>query len=429
MTINKNIKYFLILILLTATFFSTSAQDVRISSPYSYYGLGEIQDNHSAYSAGMGGIKMGVRNPSFINYENPASYSAFDTNTFIFDIGLVSNFNQLQSSVATQAFTNHTSVGYLLFGFPVNHWCGISAGILPYSKTGYQVVTRDTMDNVGQVNEKFDATGGINKAYIGTSFKLFKHLSLGLNVGYLFGSTNKNRSIYTPDQSYSFDIRVINKMRLSSLYLDYGLQYQINIKKKYGLTLGTRFNLPTNLSAKQSQLAERFTASGDVESIKDTLINIDEASGTIKMPLSIGGGLTFMKKNAWMVGADFDWQNWKKFKSFGVSDSLANSFTFAIGGEIIPHYSSLTNYWKKMSYRFGFNYGQSNLELKNTKINDFSVTIGIGFPLRKIRTMINLAIEAGKKGTINQDLIQENYIKFTLGFSFREFWFFRPKLN
>ncbi len=428
MTITKHIKYILILMLLCATYFSTTAQ-TRISSPYSYYGLGEIQSSHSAYSSAMGGLKSAVRNPAYINYGNPASYSAFDTNTFIFDVGVISNFNQLQSNVTTQAFTNHTSLGYLLFGFPVTHWCGVSLGMVPFTKTGYQIVTRDTVDNIGQVQEKFDGTGGINKAYLGTSFRIFKHLSLGVNVGYLFGSTLKNRSVYVPDQSYSFDIRIKNDLHVSSFYFDYGLQYQIDLKKNYALTFGTNFNLPMKIHATNTQLAERFTAVGDVESIKDTVINISDTSGKISMPLSIGGGLTFMKKNQWMLGADFEWQNWRKFQSFGVLDSITNSFNFAVGGEIIPRYSSLTKYWKKMSYRFGFHYGQSNLELKNTKINDFSVSIGMGFPIKKIRTIINLAVEAGKKGTINQNLIQENYVKFTLGFSFREFWFYRPKLD
>ncbi|MEI6122319.1 MAG: hypothetical protein WCQ95_01695 [Bacteroidota bacterium] len=418
----------MILILLSATFFSSTAQ-TRISSPYSYYGLGELQSNHSAYSSAMGGIKNGLRNPAFINYDNPASYSAFDTNTFIFDLGVISNFNQLQSNVITQAFTNHTSVGYLLFGFPVTHWCGLSLGVIPYSKTGYQIISRDTLATIGSVLEKFDGTGGISKAYIGTSFRLFKHLSLGVNLGYLFGSTYKNRSVYLPDQSYSFNIKTTNDLRVSSFYLDYGLQYQFDLKKNYALVLGTKFNLPMSIHAKRSQLAETFTENNDVQSIKDTLINIDEESGKIKMPLTIGGGITFMKKNMWMVGADFDWQNWKKFESFGIKDSIDNSFNFAIGGEYTPRYTSLKNYWKKMSYRFGFHYGQSNLELRNTKIDDFSVSLGIGFPIKRIRTVINLAVEAGKKGTINQNLIQENYVKFTLGFSFREFWFFRPKLN
>jgi long-subunit fatty acid transport protein len=424
----KHFKYLPVLFLFL--FFNNSANSqIRISSPYSYYGLGELQSAHSAFNSGMGGIKTALRNPAYINPGNPASYTSLDTNSFIFDVGVTSNSTQLKSSLTTQNFTNHTSISYLLFGFPVAKWCGLSVGLLPFSKTGYKVVTRDTLPTIGQVNEQFEGTGGINQAYIGTGFRLFKNLSIGVNVGYLFGTIYKNRSVYTPDLPYSYNIRMINDIQVSSFYMNYGLQYQMFLKKKYSLILGGKFNLPMNLTAKRSQIAERFTASGDVESIKDTLLNIASEKGSIHMPLTLGGGITFAKRNNWMFGVDFDWQNWKKFKSFNTLDSINNSFNIAAGGEIIPKYTLTSKYWKKMSYRFGFHYGRTYLELNGNKIDDFSFSVGLGFPVSKLRTMISLSAEAGKKGSIQPGLIQENYVKFTLGFSFREFWFYRPKLN
>ena len=427
MTTNKYIKFLPLIALLFNLNLATA--QIRISSPYSYYGLGEIQNNKSVYNQSMGGISSAIRNPGFVNVSNPASYSAFDTNSFVFNVGVTSNFTQLQSNVATQPFTNHTSVSYLLLGFPVARWFGVSLGLVPYSKTGYQTVVTDTIDNIGQVKEQFNGTGGINQAYIGTGFRFFKHLSVGVNLGYLFGTTNKILSVYTPEVNYSYDIRSINYMRVSSVYLNYGLQYQLNIKKKYSLVLGTKFSLPMKLNATRTLLIQRFTASGDVESIKDTLSNITDESGKINMPLSIGGGFTFGRKNNWLFGVDFDWQNWKNFKNFGVSDSINNSYNISAGGEIVPRYTLASKYWKKMSYTFGFHYGQSYLDIRNSRINDFSASIGLGFPIAKLKSMISLALEAGKKGTIQDNLIQETYVKLTVGFSFREFWFFRPKLN
>jgi long-subunit fatty acid transport protein len=428
----KHFKYLPFLFLIIFISISAKSQN-RISSPYSYYGLGEIQLNHSGYIEGMGGIKNAVRNPAYINVGNPASYSAIDTNSFIFDLGVTSNSTQLKSNVVSQNYTNHTSLSYLLFGFPVARWCGLSLGILPYSKTGYKIITEDTIKNMAgpdnKVTEQFEGTGGINQAYLGAGFRIFKNFSLGVNVGYLFGTTYKTRSLYTPDQSYSYNIRTIDDIAVSSFYFNYGLQYQLNLKKKYDLIFGARFNLPMNLNAKRSQLAQRYTASGEIESVKDTTIDISDEKGKIYMPLLIGGGIAFSQKNKWLVGVDFDWQNWKKFKSFNVNDSVNNSFNIAAGGEIIPKYTSVGKYWKKISYRFGFHYGQTYLELNGAKINDYSFSIGLGFPISKIGTMINISAEAGKKGKIQTGLIQENYIKFTLGFSFREFWFYRPKLN
>jgi hypothetical protein len=429
MMISNKYKFFLLLFL-SITFSNFSSAQIRISSPYSRYGLGELQTNHSVYSSGMGGISFGLRNSSFINVNNPASYSSFDTNSFVFDAGIISNFTQLKTNLISQNYTNHTSLGHLLFGFPITRWCGVSLGLIPFSKSGYLIKVKDTLENIGNVTERFTGSGGVSQAYIGVAFKPFKNFSFGANIGYLFGTIYKNRAVEFPDDAYSFCARVKNDVEVGGIYLNYGLQYQIFLKKNYVLTFGSKFNLPMNINAKQTLLAERYSGSeDDVISIKDTLINIDEGEGKIYMPLTIGGGFTLAKKNIWMVGADFNWENWKKFKSFGNSDSIGNSYIVSVGGEYTPQYNALTSYWKRMNYRAGFHFAQSYYEIRDTKINDFSFSIGLGFPIKKTRTTLNVAMEAGTKGTISKNLLKENYVRLVVGISFRDFWFFRPKLN
>ncbi|HOY30719.1 MAG TPA: hypothetical protein PKW80_02460 [Bacteroidales bacterium] len=426
--LNKN-KFFLFLIL-TLAFTDIGFAQIRISSPYSRYGLGELQTNHSVYTSSMGGLNIALRNPNFINMNNPASYSSFDTNSFIFDAGVISTFSQLKTNINSQGYNNHTSLGHLLFGFPVTRWCGISLGLIPVSKSGYLVKVEDTIEDAGRVTERFTGSGGLSHAYLGASFKPFKNFSFGINIGYLFGTIYKVRAVEFPDDAFSFNVRAKNDVEVGGIFLNYGLQYQIFLKKNYTLTLGSKFNLPMNLNAKHTLLDERYSGSEtDIISIKDTLIDITDKKGKIFMPLTIGGGFTLTKNNIWMVGADFDWQNWKKFKSFGVSDSIGNSFIVSAGGEYTPQYNALTSYWKRMNYRAGFHFSQSYYEIRDTKINDFSVSIGLGFPIKKTRTTVNVAFEAGTKGTISKNLLQENYFRLIVGIAFREFWFFRPKLN
>lgn len=431
MTILNKHKFILILFL-TLAFSTFSFAQIRISSPYSRYGIGDLQTVHSVYSSGMGGLNIALRNPSYINMNNPASYSSFDTNSFVLDMGIISTFSQLKTNIVTQEYTNHTSLGHVLLGFPVTRWCGVSLGVIPFSKSGYQVKTSDTIINSDKTfTERFTGSGGVNQAYLGVSFKPFKNFSFGANLGYLFGTIYKDRAVERPDDAYSFNVRVKNDVSVGGIFMNYGLQYQIFLKNDYVLTLGSKFNLPMNVNAKQTLLAERYSGQEeeDVISIKDTLVNIAEEKGKIYMPLTLGGGLTFAKKNIWMAGAEFEWQNWKKFKSFGESDEIGNSFIVSAGGEYTPKIASLTSYFKRINYRAGFRFSQSYYELRNSKINDFSVSIGAGFPLSKTRSTLNFAFEAGKRGTVSNNLLQENYFRLVFGISFREFWFFRPKLN
>ncbi|HOH84196.1 MAG TPA: hypothetical protein PLI16_06235, partial [Bacteroidales bacterium] len=308
MTILKKYKLFVFLLLALAISNFSTAQ-IRISSPYSRYGLGDLQTSHSTYAAAMGGLSAALRHPNYINVNNPASYTSFDTNSFVLDVGIASTFNQVKTNMVTQGFTNHTSIGHVLFGFPATRWCGISFGILPYSKSGYQVKTSDTIINSDETfTESFKGSGGVNQAYIGVAFKPFKNFSFGANLGYLFGTIDKIVAIERPDDIFSFNTRVTDNEQVGGLYLNYGLQYQILLKKKHMLSLGTKFNLPMNVGARQTMLAERYSGllEEDNISIKDTLLNVDGEKGKLHMPLIISGGFTLLINNTWLAGADFE---------------------------------------------------------------------------------------------------------------------------
>src|SRR5215207_1346671 len=49
------------------------------NSPYSRYGLGDLVPNTNIVNRGMGGISAGYVDILSINYNNPASYSNFQT--------------------------------------------------------------------------------------------------------------------------------------------------------------------------------------------------------------------------------------------------------------------------------------------------------------------------------------------------------------
>ena len=48
------------------------AQNVMTSSPYSMFGIGELESGLYGQNAAMGGVSYGMRNSTLINIENPA---------------------------------------------------------------------------------------------------------------------------------------------------------------------------------------------------------------------------------------------------------------------------------------------------------------------------------------------------------------------
>ncbi len=58
------------------------------NSPYTRYGLGQLAPQRPGNSSGMGGVAYALRNGINVNFTNPASYTAIDSLTFIFDGGV-----------------------------------------------------------------------------------------------------------------------------------------------------------------------------------------------------------------------------------------------------------------------------------------------------------------------------------------------------
>jgi hypothetical protein len=87
----KNIRRLLLAFALLLPFFVATAQ-VKISSPYSVFGIGNLYGVSSQMNMAIGGAATAFSSPYFINPANPASYMAFDSNSFVFDGAFQSAF-------------------------------------------------------------------------------------------------------------------------------------------------------------------------------------------------------------------------------------------------------------------------------------------------------------------------------------------------
>jgi hypothetical protein len=55
------------------------------------------------------------------------------------------------------------------------------------------------------------------------------------------------------------------------------------------------------------------------------------------------------------------------------------------------------------------------------------VSLGFGLPIKKQGTHVNLYLEYGKRGTTQNNLIREDYLRVGVSFSARDRWFFKRK--
>lgn len=421
-----NHKKILLTVMLTVFCLFVQAQN-DISSPYSKYGYGLPSNITSGAYDAMGKVGYAMQNPHLINFKNPASYVAFDSLSFIADAAFSIYSSTLKTSDISQKST-YARPGYLTIGLPVTRHWRMSAGILPFSNLGYNIADTRVANDV-TVNYSYQGDGGLMQLYWGNAFRICKGLSIGLNVSYLFGRLDYTKSAEF-DGSNFFNTMVDNTTLVDGIYLSGGLQYFANIKNKHRLGFGIVYENSAYIWTKQTTFTYNYTGTGANISLNDTVHNM-ESPDHMQTPQSLGGGISYQYKDKWLVSADVTWQNWAHYYLNGQDNgNLQNAITVSAGLQFIPN-SMSTNYLNKIRFRAGFRYTTGQIYISDRAIKDFSVAVGLGFPLKMYNNNPSLGFmfEYGQMGTLADGLLKENYFRFSVHFTLQEKWYQRVKLE
>ncbi len=422
----KGFKNIFLLVMLAAGL-SSSAQ-VTSSSPYSHFGLGDLKGSFLPQTRAIGGLSMGIRKPGLydnVNLANPASYSTFDLT--VFDIGASMDLRKLSKNGVNGQSQFNSTLSHITFGIPVNKFSAMSFGLVPYSDLGYQFKNTAVLDT-NAVDYVYGGEGGMSKAYLGYGFRIGNNLSLGFNLGYLFGSLKESRAIEFPGDFSAFNSRTQYQSSIGGFSIDYGLQYSIPMGTTTSLILGYAGSSNNSINSRKDVVTTRYRKDvlGNELAVADSTFYLKGAVEKVKMPLTHSAGFAIQKSNAWLVGADISYSKWSDFRIGALDPGLNDSFGIALGGQITPDAESINSYWSLVDYRLGFKYDKTFINVSNTDIKQYAVTFGFGFPLPSNRSSfykINLSTELGKRGTEANNLVRDRYININLGFTLNDKWF------
>jgi hypothetical protein len=399
------------------------AQNNNTTSPFSRYGLGDLHHYGYGRTAAMGGASLGSRHAVQINSANPASYTANDSLSFIFEFGVDGTLSNYKSNNGTLK-AKDINFRYFSLSWPVTKWMGAAMGIQPYSDMGYEVSYIEDMAGGGKVEHNYLGDGTTSKAYFGTSVSPFKGLSVGANLNYIFGRLNQNTAINFDDQNTFNDYRK-EGTRLRNFTLTYGIQYDLELKKNQFLTLGFTFENQTDITVLHRNY--KYLAFAPIENTREDTL---EFKDHIKLPSTFGIGLSYNKINKLEINVDYYHAGWSKATFFGQKDELlTDQNRFSAGIEYIPEAFSIRSYLKRVKYRAGIHQDNSYLQLNGHQIKEFGVSVGAGLPFPKSKSTANFAFEMGKKGTMDYNLVKDNYMKFSLYLNFYDYWFIKRKFD
>lgn len=403
------------------------------NSPLTRYGFGQLSDQSLGANKAMGGVGIGLRSGLQINVSNPASYTAVDSLSCLFEVGFTMQ-NANFSDGKTKLNAKNSSFDYLAMQFRLFKGMGMTLGFLPYSNIGYsfnsteELPAQSIWDDPTTINRSYTGNGGLHQAFIGVGYEILPKLSVGANVSYLFGNfTHKVAANFSDANIYP--LARTYYAELSDIKFDFGAQYSLPINKKGELTLGATYSLGKDLHAINSYISQQ-KLNGSVV-IADSVTKINKA---FQLPHSFGVGATYEYDEKLLVGADFLLQKFGETRFFGEEGQLADRLKYSVGAQYHPDPAS-NNFFKQMKYRVGAYYSKPYVKVEGREAaHEYGIGAGITIPISTWgwmtqRSILNISGEWVKIDPKIKGVLTENYLRLSIGLTFNERWFVKQKVR
>lgn len=432
----KNL-FYIILSLISINSFSQGS-----ASPYSFYGIGSLNFNGTTENRAMGRLSM-VTDSIHMNFRNPASFTGNDLKAFNNEGRLVkftvsvgnSDINFKTQNASAKSTT--TSFDYLGMSVPMGKF-GMGFGLIPHSSVGYKL---ESLDNDDLIKYKYSGKGGLNKVLLGLAYQFSESLALGMNFDYNFGNIQNNgvEFLYDDDsEPLDYHSREANRSDLSGFSYNLGITFKPMLTDVIQLHSAFTYSPDYNLNSDNSRTFSSIVInsnSGEEYPINE--INVDLESLGLKetnlsMPskTSIGFGIGKIKK--WFIGTEYTFVNTSVFKSDLINidnSSYEDGSTISFGGYFIPEFSSFNNLLKRIVYRSGIYFEKTGLIINDQSISEVGMTFGVGIPVGNMFSNLNLALEVGKRGTTDANLVEEKFANLKMSLSLNDRWFVKRKYN
>lgn len=394
------------------------------SSPYSFYGIGDVKFSGTLENRSMAGLSI-AQDTTHLNLQNPAGLANLRWTAFTVGAGV--NHTK-QKSANASGTAQKVTLDYLALGVPLSKKFGGAFGIIPYSSVGYRITNADP--DPDQVSKRFNGWGGLNRVFLGFGYKIIPDLSVGINAYYNFGKVQSNSLEYIPN--VSMGSQELNVANLNGVNFNVGLMYKNKINDKLTFLSSLYYTPKSKLRAENTRSIATVLYNSDF----DTQV-IDQADDVItqtdlELPQKISFGAGFGDSKKWLFGAEVSFQDVGKLaNNYNTIDDVnyEKYQKYSIGGYYTPNTNPFAAYFKKITYRGGFKFEKTGLVVNSTSVNDTALTFGMGFPVIGSLSNVNLGLEYGKKGTTSNNLVQENYFNINLSFSLNDKWFVKSKYH
>lgn len=422
--------------------------------PLSSYGIGEYNTSSNAISTALGYVNTSMIDSGMVNFYNPSSYSRLSKGNTLLSIGIDTELSQYSQGELTE-YKISSMVDHFSLALKMNRMMGMSFGLKPYSKVGYEF-SENIYTGVDSLRYTYTGRGSLQDVYVGFAISPIQtaktQLSVGFNTSYLFGFVSNDRKSElltgsTDQGGISSDVT-----RLSAFHYELGGHFEQQIGLRHKLLIGFSFDP-----------SQRFKATIDNELYTASNINLPDSYDTISYSRNEGSvealssyelgvkyqfffretkrksntrrpNLTLLASYKKWNGIRSDFQELSSNWEIGQADKWSIGLSFSPETKLFANVATLKGY-EKLKYRLGVYQITTPFASNSGTYTDRGTTFGIGIPILAQMSLssLNFAFVLGQKGTGQDNDLKENYLGFNFGMVFSpsafEKWFRKRKLD
>ncbi len=414
-------KYNLLIIFLSVGQISISQSNSNnlSTSPYSLYGLGVSNEASTGKTNALG--KAGIAMPSntIINNLNPASYGRIQKRSFLFDVGFIAGRESLFENgiIESKLIGNFSNIA---IAFPITEKSSFGFTLLPFTNVGYTISDIETgIDgSTDTFISNINGSGGLNNLNLNYGYAFNDKLSLGVKGSFFFGKIKEEEVSIVANSA----LNISEESYYNGFRLGLGLQFKLNDK----FSIGSIINFPTDLKGSQTR-----TGIVNENESSQSEVNLD----VFKLPLEIGFGIHARLNEQLYFNIDYKRNLWDVTNQSDFTGNFVDQDFIGFGAEFSPRQNN-SNYWKRVKYSAGIRFEDTGLLVSGnstantfTNIKDFGMSFGLSLPLGRKISSLDLGFEYGKKGTTDNNLLQENYFNVRMSLSLSDLWFVKRRID
>lgn len=416
---------------LVAAAYLAQAQSIG-NSPYAAYGVGDVKYDNTVENSAMGGISTAYITDftSSFNFKNPAANENFMLTSIKVEGTNENNF--FKSDYNNVKSTKHsTYLSNISIAFPLSEKVKFGLGYQPYSSKRYNMVmTEDLGGGVVKANN-FHGEGSLSTVQGALSYQINPSLGIGLRTNFYFGN------LYDIDEMTYNNAELINgyetKNKVTNFNFTLGATYQKKYDNDRKLTFGATTTFGNTTDMETTYTNSTYFYSPENTKLYEDIIEQKSSVSKNLIPFEASFGAGFGHNTRWFIGSQLDYKSGENILFAGNNFALQDTYRLSAGGWILPNANNFRNYFQRVIYRYGAYYEKGNLEINGTNINKFGVTVGATFPFKNssINRMsgLDLGLELGKRGTLQNNLINQNFINLKIGINFADKWFVKRLYN